>query len=148
MILSNSLGASRKSFLLIFFSVCFLCGLSKAGIEKVCIKDACVKVEVVDNGPEREQGLMFRESLAESAGMLFVFEEEQIHAFWMKNMHFPLDIIWLSADKKVVDIYQNALPCQETCSSIIPKAASKFVLEVPCGYVEKNTIKAGDSVEF
>ncbi len=91
---------------------------------------------------------MYRKSLPQDKGMLFVFEKEKIHPFWMKNMRFPLDIIWLDANKKIVDIYQNAQPCKETCDSIIPKSAATFVLEVNAGFVEKNKIKVGDRFEF
>jgi uncharacterized membrane protein (UPF0127 family) len=91
---------------------------------------------------------MYRNKLLQNRGMLFVFEEEKIHTFWMKNMRFPLDIIWIDSDKKIVEIYKDAQPCKETCDSIIPKSRAKFVLEVNAGFVEKYKIKAGDKLEF
>ena len=91
---------------------------------------------------------MFRKYLPEDRGMLFVFEEEKIHSFWMKNMLFPLDIIWMDNHKRIVDIYKEALPCKDLCKTITPKAQAKFVLEVNSGFVEKNQLKIGDSVGF
>jgi uncharacterized membrane protein (UPF0127 family) len=91
---------------------------------------------------------MYRNKLPQNKGMLFVFQEEQIHAFWMKNMRFPLDIIWADADKRIVDIRENALPCQESCPHIVPEFPAKFVLEVNAGFVENNNIQVGDKLEF
>jgi len=138
----------KKSYLLIYFLLFIFCGFSHTEVKTACIKNTCIKVEVARTNSEKEKGLMDRKSLAQDEGMLFVFEEEKVHAFWMKNMRFPLDIIWLDASKNIVEIYKNAQPCKETCDSIIPKAASVFVLEVPAGFVEENNIKVADTLEF
>ncbi|MFH1458435.1 MAG: DUF192 domain-containing protein [Candidatus Omnitrophota bacterium] len=139
----------KESIFFIYLFLFVLYGFLPAEAKEVCIKDACLEAEVVSTDLEKQRGLMYRESLAQGAGMLFVFEEEKIHAFWMKNMRFPLDIIWADADKKIVDIYENVSPCpQEACNNIIPKAPAQFVLEVNSGFVEKNKIKTGDFLEF
>ncbi|MFH0826328.1 MAG: DUF192 domain-containing protein [Candidatus Omnitrophota bacterium] len=119
-----------------------------ADAKEVCIKEACVVAEVALTDLEKQQGLMERETLAQDQGMLFEFEEEKVHAFWMKNMRFPLDIIWADADKRIVDIHENVPPCEAACPNIVPKAPARFVLEVPSGFVEKNKIQVGDSLEF
>ena len=77
-----------------------------------------------------------------------MFDREARHNLWMKNMRFPLDIIWLNRNKKIVDIYQNALPCKEICKDLIPQSAAAFVLEVNSGFVAKNQIQVGDKVDF
>lgn len=91
---------------------------------------------------------MFQSSLPEGQGMLFVFEEEAVPCFWMKNVRFPLDIIWLSQDKTVADISESVLPCGDSCPGIMPKARARYALEVNSGFAAKNHIKIGDQAEF
>jgi len=108
-----------------------------------------VRVEIADSPKEWQQGLMFRERLDDGAGMLFVGDKETMPAFWMKNMKFALDMIFISADKKVVDIKQNFQPCMvENCPDYFSKAPARYILEVRAGFVEKNKISIGDSVAF
>lgn len=88
-------------------------------------------VEVAKTQEERSQGLMFRDSLEPGTGMLFVFPEEDFHAFWMKNTRIPLDIIWLDNTFTVIDI-QTLIPCKETvCPTVRPQKPAQYVLEVP-----------------
>ena len=134
--------------ILYFFLAVFSCGCAKTDTKKVCFKTACIQAELADTQSKRIQGLMFRESLAHNRGMLFVFDKEAQHSLWMKNMRFPLDIIWFDRNKKIVDIYQNALPCKEICKDLIPQSAVAFVLEVNAGFVAKNQIQVGDKVDF
>jgi uncharacterized membrane protein (UPF0127 family) len=90
-------------------------------------------VEVAKTPEQRQQGLMLREKLEPSAGMLFVFEEEDFHAFWMKNTLIPLDVIWIGEDLKVVDV-QTLTPCvAEECLNFRPSEKAKYVLEVAAG---------------
>lgn len=138
----------RSLFLFLFLLLFILYGFLPADAKEVCIKEACVEAEVASKDFEKQRGLMERENLAQDEGMLFVFEEEKLHAFWMKNMRFPLDIIWVDADKRIVGISENVPPCQELCPDIVPEFPAKFVLEVSSGFVEKNKIGVGDSLEF
>ena len=71
-------------------------------------------VEVADESAERSQGLMNRESLGRSQGMLFVYEQPQRAVFWMKNTLIPLDMIFLNAEGRVTRIHENAIPLDET----------------------------------
>lgn len=91
---------------------------------------------------------MNRASLPEGEGMLFVFEEEGRHAFWMKNMLIALDILWISADGEIVDIKEGALPCGQVCPGLNPGSPAKYVLEVPVGFVRRNDVRCGDRVRF
>ena len=136
------------SIFLIRFSLFAAEPLPKKDIATVCIKDACIQVEVVSTFAEREKGLMFRESLAVDRGMLFIFEQEGIYSFWMKNMRFPLDIIWLDLNKKIVDIKENIPPCSESCEILNPENKAKYVLEVNAGFTRRNKIKAGELARF
>ncbi|MGE5345702.1 MAG: DUF192 domain-containing protein, partial [Acidithiobacillales bacterium] len=98
---------------------------------------------------ERAQGLMFRESLPKDAGMLFLFEGDSIRPFWMKNCHFPLDIVHLVGDGTVVDVLPNVPPCaEEPCPNYTPKAASDTVLEINAGAAAKNGVVKGARVRF
>lgn len=91
---------------------------------------------------------MFRKSLSRKRGMLFLFDQENKYSFWMKNMYIPLDLIWMSKDKRIVDIMTNVLPCGGACGNLIPREKVQFVLEVNTGFVEKNCITLGDEVKF
>jgi len=116
--------------------------------QRVCIENTCIKAEIADDDYTRQQGLMYRESLADDRGMLFVFQDEGEYGFWMKNMLIPLDIIWISKDMQVVDISANVEPCRDTCDNITPKKAVKYVLEVQSGFVDKHKIRLGDKAFF
>lgn len=116
-------------------------------VDKICFdekKDLCVLVEIADGKEKRAKGLMYRRSLDENKGMLFIFEKEEIHTFWMKNTIIPLDMIWITSEGKVVHIEQ-AEPCyNEVCKTYYPFKKATYVLEVNIGYTEKNNISVGD----
>lgn len=100
-------------------------------------------VEVVEDPIKRARGLMFRESLGEDEGMLFVFDKSSKHGFWMVNTTIPLDAIHFNDKKEVVDIIQME-PCKSlTCQTYYPKAESKYVLEVNQGFSKKHNITEG-----
>lgn len=109
-----------------------------------------ISVEVADTPTSRAQGLMYRESLAPESGMFFVFPEEGIRNFWMKNTLMPLDILFLSSSQEIVGIAQNAEPCRdgEVCPHISSEQNAQYVLELSGGFVEENGISLGDRVEF
>jgi len=128
-------------------SSCSLTGTGQNSAKKSTVKvgDQVFSVEVADDNASRQRGLMFRENLAENSGMIFVFEHSAPHSFWMKNTLIPLDIVWISADKKVVDI-QTLEPCQaDPCPSYRPQADALYVLEVGAGNFRG---KLGDEVEI
>ncbi|MBI5401239.1 DUF192 domain-containing protein [Candidatus Wolfebacteria bacterium] len=110
-----------------------------------------VDVEVAANPYQWSKGLMFRDSLPEDSGMLFIFPNEEIKSFWMKNTFIPLDIIFISKNKEIVDIKENFEPCPDSkiiCPTYTSKEPAMFVLEVNSGYCAKHNIKIGDAVEF
>lgn len=127
--------------------ILLLVGCSQKQSE-VLINEKAFNTEIADNNIERAKGLMFRKSLDESSGMLFIFPNSEKHSFWMKNTFIPLDIIWIDEDLEIVYIHKNAQPCRETCNSIIPDKEAKYVLEINAGLVEKYGIKIGNGVEI
>jgi uncharacterized protein len=102
-----------------------------------------VRAEVVDTPKDRNTGLSGRESLAEGKGMLFIFEDVDTHSFWMPDMRFALDIIWLDENMKVVYIKENATP-ESYPELFIPSTPAKYVLEVPSGFSKEEGINVGD----
>ena len=105
-----------------------------------------VRVELARSDEERGQGLMFREHLDADAGMLFLFEAESIQRFWMKNTLIPLDMLFISANREVVGIVENAEPQTETVRQV--DRPSQYVLEVNGGFAAAHGITAGTPVEF
>ena len=112
------------------------------------IGDTEIRAEIADTFIKQTRGLMFRKSLPENEGMLFVFDEEGYHSFWMMNMSFPIDIIWVNKEKEVVDIVKNAQPCKFSCLSYKPKERAIYVLEVNANFTSEHGIRTRSSVEF
>jgi uncharacterized membrane protein (UPF0127 family) len=104
------------------------------------------EVELATTPAEREQGLMFRKSLASNAGMLFLYPDEQQVAFWMKNTLIPLDMLFLKADGSIARIAHDAVPLDET--PIPSNVPVKAVLEVNGGTAQALGIKEGDKVDY
>jgi uncharacterized membrane protein (UPF0127 family) len=108
-----------------------------------------ILVEVADTNEARARGLMFREQLATDRGMLFVFDEPAQWVFWMKNTKVPLDILWLGADKRIVDIAEDVPGCiQEPCTQYQPNKDATYVLEVPAGSVKRLKLAKGMQMKF
>lgn len=138
----------KLTFIFSLIVVILFCNSIYAQENKLCLKDLCINIEICDTSEKRIRGLMFREKLKDDQGMLFIFDQKTFPNIWMKNMRFALDIIWIDADKKIVDISQNALPCQGDCKVFIPREKSKYALEVNSGLVDRNKIIIGDRVNF
>ena len=102
-------------------------------------------VEVVDTPAGRAEGLMYRQSLAPDAGMLFDFKETRETAFWMRNTFIPLDMIFIDAAGVVKTVHVNAKPHDPT--SIPSGVPVQFVLEIPGGRSVEIGLKPGDTVE-
>lgn len=109
------------------------------------IKGHTVRVTVADTPETRAQGLGGREGLAPDEGMLFVFDEDGYHTFWMKDMRFSIDIVWLSALGSVVDIEEHVSP-ESYPATVSPDTPSRYVLELPAGYVGRHSVERGDLV--
>lgn len=121
------------------------CGNYQSGTVK--INNKIINVDIADNDCKRELGLSGRVLLNDGNGMIFVFEKDGNYGFWMKQMNFALDIIWISADFHIVGMERSLSP------STYPKVfgqnyMAQYVLELPAGYSNKNNIKIGDKIIF
>lgn len=105
-----------------------------------------IDVEIAENEAERAKGLMFRSSIPDSVGMLFIFERSEPQGFWMKNTSIPLDIIYVGSDKKIVSIAENTKPFSE--ESVPSMGDAQYVVEVNAGFTKRNNILSGDAISF
>ncbi|MDH3732048.1 MAG: DUF192 domain-containing protein [Gemmatimonadota bacterium] len=104
-----------------------------------------IQVEIADDEAERSKGLMFRESLPEDEGMLFVYESARPLGFWMRNTLIPLDIAYIDEQGRIVDIQQME-PRDETTRW--SKADAMYALEMNVGWFAANSVTVGDLIEF
>lgn len=113
------------------------------------IKGITVKIEIADSLPKQIQGLSGRDSLCKDCGMLFVYSIPQILTFWMKDMKFPLDMIFIR-DEKISEIYED-VPAPQSDSQIARITTSQsatHVLEVNAGFAKNAKLRVGDDVKF
>jgi len=115
-------------------------------IKLIYINDNSIEVEVADTSKTREKGLSDRKSLEEGKGMLFVFERPGQYDFWMKEMNFAIDIVWISEKSYIVGIEKNVLP-DTFPKTFHPDQKVKYVLEIPAGYTTKHNIEIGAEVK-
>ena len=108
---------------------------------EIAVGSALLKAEVARKPEERERGLMFRKSLAEGEGMLFVFEADQVLRFWMKNTSLPLSIAYLSSDGTIREIHDLE---PESLASVDSERSVRYALEVPRGWFDRAGLKVGD----
>ena len=108
------------------------------------------KVEIADDDAERARGLMFRDELAKGAGMLFIHEDEQPQAYWMKNTRIPLDILYFDNDRKLVTQQRNVPPCSggNRCPSYPSDQPARYVLELNAGEAERLKLQDGAEMTF
>jgi uncharacterized membrane protein (UPF0127 family) len=102
-------------------------------------------VEVARTPEERNLGLMGRKHLGKDEGMLFIFEAEDYHSFWMKNTLIPLSIAFIDKDRRIVWMTDMK---PQTLDSHVPPKPILFALEMNKGWFSKNGIKVGDVVKF
>ena len=105
-----------------------------------------LNIEIADSDYETQTGLMYRTSMEDKEGMLFVFPDEAMHSFYMKNTQFPLDLIFIKGNMKIASFQENAQPLNE--SSLSSKVPVQYVLEINAGLVAKWGLKIGDSVAY
>jgi uncharacterized membrane protein (UPF0127 family) len=108
-----------------------------------------LQVEVMVKDEDRAMGLMFRPSLARDRGMLFVFERTDFHGIWMKNCRFPIDILWLDEERKIVHVAEAVPPCTaEPCPVYNPLRRAAYVVELNAGQARREKAAVGAEVGF
>ena len=118
----------------------------QSSFKKILVAKTPLRVEVVDTLEKQERGLMFRQSMPENEGMLFVYREPQEMSFWMRNTFIPLDIVFVGTDGIILNIHQ-ARPLDE---SVLYRSAgaAKYVIETNQGWFSRHGIRPGDRVTF
>jgi hypothetical protein len=111
---------------------------------KLTLHQHVITVEVANKTATRMTGLMFRRSLPADQGMLFVFADDTVRAFWMKNTQIPLSIAYLDDQGKIVNILEMP-PYSE--DQFFSQGPAKYALEMNAGWFSRNGLKAGDLVE-
>ncbi len=122
-------------------------GEANASQETIYLNGAAIRVTVVDTPELRQKGLSGRGGLEPDEGMLFVFPEDGVYAFWMKDMLFSIDIVWISAEGKIVHIAKSVSPSTYP-TSFEPPLPVRYVLELPAGYTDQHKIAIGDIVRL
>ena len=105
-----------------------------------------ISIEIADDEYQTQTGLMYRDNIKDSQGMLFIFPDAQYRSFYMKNTKIPLDILYFDEQKKLINIQKNTKPFNQT--SLPSRAPSKYVLEINAGLSDHWGIEKGDRIEF
>lgn len=115
------------------------------------VDDVVVQVQIADTEPRRVLGLMHQNELPYDQGMIFIFDSVGQYSLWMRNVQFPLDMIWFDKDGVVVHIEERVPPCLTaleamTCPSIAPEVDALYILEATGGFVEMHNIQLGSQL--
>jgi uncharacterized membrane protein (UPF0127 family) len=149
--LNNDNQRSLIGFIIIAIFLIFILNIPTKGalenIKFINIAGEKLGVELAISRAERAQGLSGYPLLAEDKGMLFVFDQSGRHSFWMKDMNFAIDIIWIDENLQIAYIQKDAKP-ESYPAQFMPDKPAKYVLEVVSGFSEKNNLKIGDKIEF
>ena len=107
---------------------------------------AHIAIEVADDDAQRSQGLMYRSTMPDTSGMLFIFDQPAPRSFWMKNTKIPLDILYVDEGLRIFMIYKSVMPYSE--KSIPSEEDALYVVEVNGGFTTRNEIEEGDLIAF
>ena len=107
---------------------------------------AKIDIQIANTEFDRELGLMFRKSMKENQGMLFIFPVDTIQTFWMRNTYIPLDMVFINSQKTIVSISKNTKVLSD--QTYASKGPAQYVLEVNAGYCDKFNINPGDKVNW
>jgi uncharacterized membrane protein (UPF0127 family) len=109
------------------------------------IGETAIKIEIADSKKERITGLSGKPYLEDYTGLLFIFDEPDFHGIWMKDMNFPIDIVWLDSSLQIIDFKENASPSSYP-ETYKPNKKALYVLEVPKNFISQNYLKIGDQM--
>ena len=129
---------------LLMLAACTACASGEPSVE---LGGKTFKVEIADTAEKQALGLMFRDSMADDEGMIFVFPNEAPRSFWMKNTRIPLDIMYFDKDLKMVSISADTPPCRVSrCPSYPSTGPAMYVLELNAGKASELGVGPGDKL--
>ena len=132
--------------LLLTLIICAACMSDGPYVE---LKGERFSVELAQTQQKQALGLMFRESMPQDHGMLFLFPVEAMRSFWMKNTKIPLDIFYFDADLKLVSVSENTPPCRsQRCPGYPSTGPAKYVLELNAGKAAELGVQPGDQLQL
>ena len=138
-------GMSRWPAIFAATMMLFACAACALGGPFVELKGHRFMVEIADDREEQALGLMFRRSLPDDHGMLFIFPREAARSFWMKNTRVPLDIMYFGSDLRLVSVAASAQPCRvERCPGYPSAGPARYVLELNAGIASELGLVPGD----
>lgn len=136
----------RYLTLALMLLVCAACMAEGPYVE---LKGKRFTVEVAESREKQSLGLMFRESMPDDHGMVFIFPAEGMRSFWMKNTKIPLDIFYFDEDLKLVSVSENTTPCRSSrCPGYPSTGPAKYVLELNAGKAAELGVKSGDELKL
>jgi len=150
--IKNKILLTFVSILAIVFFILYFFDLTHSNPQMVIrtINNSPIELEYAKTNNQQQLGLSNRKSMPANHAMLFMFLKEQPLFFWMHNMKFPIDIIWLDGACKIIDISPSQQPCEEnkSCPVISPKGNAKFVLETVSGFAEANHLIINQNLDI
>ena len=141
------LGVLYTSIAIIIFIALYVVSRHAPHAPHVFLGGEQIAVTIADTPTLQEKGLSGHTPLASDEGMFFIFPHPAIEGFWMKDMLFPLDIIWFDANKKIVDVWQNATPGSYP-QVVSPREPAQYVIEVSQGFYTAHHLQQGDTFEL
>lgn len=134
----------------LFLGQYFFTDTRKQGAEVIFLgRDLALHSELALTANQHRQGLMNRNKLDPGDAMLFVFSDDQLLSFWMKNTLMPLDLVFVSSGLKIVDIKKDFEPCRTSpCQTYQPTMPARYVVEMNAGLAEKKGLELGDKIEI
>lgn len=108
-----------------------------------------LKADVADTTSSRARGLSGREKMDKNECMLFIFPYKAKHALWMRGMKFPIDVLWLDAERKIISMKEDLPPATIfEFKTYSPNKQAKYVIELPAGFIKKNKVKMKSKIVF
>ena len=135
------------SLLLLVFAVIFIFFPRNNKKNEVVLGGKTFFVEIADTNAKQVRGLSGHKPLLDNQGMLFIFQKPDKYGFWMKDMNFPIDILWIDSNYKIIHIEKSLAP-KSYPKVFYPEAPVQYVLEIPAGSSSALGIKVKDSVTF
>ncbi|WP_449446476.1 DUF192 domain-containing protein [Thermomonas brevis] len=139
-----------RQLVLLPLLACLVSGCAGASQPWVELGGQRYKVELAKDDAERARGLMFRDTMEQDHGMLFIHDAQEPQAYWMKNTKIPLDILYFDNDRKLVSQQRDVPPCSlgDACPPYPSNAPARYVLELNAGQAEKLKLQDGATLTF